>query len=136
MRRHLQLSADGDWLADYPDPSSYIPQFFGCDGGNSNGYYCDPALDRKMQRANLLELRQPGQAQALWASIDHQLTDQAVWVPTVDPDVDLVSERLGNYQYNPVWGFLADQVWLRSRRVAPFCECSTPGDRAEAVTSG
>jgi len=35
LRRHLQLSVDGDWLAAYPDPSSYIPQFFGCGGGNS-----------------------------------------------------------------------------------------------------
>jgi len=24
-----------------------------------------------------------------------------------------MSRRLGNYQYNPVWGFLADQAWLR-----------------------
>jgi hypothetical protein len=41
------------------------------------------------------------------------LTDQAVWVPTVSQrDVDFVSKRLHNYEYNPVWGFLADQSWL------------------------
>jgi hypothetical protein len=34
-------------------------------------------------------------------------------VPTVNlREVDLVSSRLRNYQYNPVWGFLADQSWL------------------------
>jgi hypothetical protein len=27
--------------------------------------------------------------------------------------VELTSRRLRNYQYNPVWGFLADQSWLR-----------------------
>ncbi|MFZ0231170.1 MAG: ABC transporter substrate-binding protein, partial [Mycobacterium sp.] len=39
MWERMQLSTDGDWLANYPDPSSYIPQFFSCGGGNSNGYY-------------------------------------------------------------------------------------------------
>ena len=60
----IQLSADGDWMADYPDPSSYIPQFFACGGGNSNGYYCDPQLDRKMREAALLDLHDPAKATA------------------------------------------------------------------------
>ena len=47
-------------------------------------------------------------------AVDHRLTDQAVWAPTVDPHaVELVSARLRNYQFNPIWGFLADQVWRR-----------------------
>jgi YVTN family beta-propeller protein len=110
----IQMPTDGDWLANYPDPSSYIPQFFACDGGNSNGYYCNPALDREMQKAQLLELSDPARAAADWAAVDRQLTDAAVWVPTVTlRDVELTSRRLGNYQYNPVWGFLADQAWVR-----------------------
>ncbi len=114
MWRRFQLSTGGDWLANYPDPSSYLPQFFGCDGGNSNGYYCNPARGRHMQRAGLLELSDPAKARAHWESIDRQLTDDAVWVPTVNErQVDLVSKRLRNYEYNPVWGFLADQSWLR-----------------------
>ena len=85
-----------------PDPSSYIPQFFGCDGGNSNGYYCNPALDREMTEASLLEFRHPAKAAATWTSIDHQLTDDAVWAPTVNErEVDFVSRRLHNYEYNP-----------------------------------
>jgi len=27
--------------------------------------------------------------------------------------VDLVSRRLRNHEFNPVWGFLVDQSWLR-----------------------
>jgi peptide/nickel transport system substrate-binding protein len=112
--RRIQIATDGDWVADYPDPSSYIPQFFTCDGGNSNGYYCNPALDREIQQAQLLELSDPARATALWAAVDRQLTDDAVWVPTVTlRDVELTSRRLGNYQYNPISGFLADQSWLR-----------------------
>ena len=114
MRTHFQLSADGDWVAPYPDPSSYIPQYFSCGGGNGNGFYCNPRLDREMQQATQLELINPLRSRALWESVDRQLTDNAVWVPTVTPrEVDLTSNRLHNYEYNPVWGFLADQSWLR-----------------------
>jgi peptide/nickel transport system substrate-binding protein len=110
MYRRFQLSTTGDWIADYPDPSSYIPPFFRCNGSDSNGYVCDPALDRKMRKAASLELNEPAAANTLWTSIDHALTDQADWVPTVNlQEVDLVSQRLGNYQFHPVWGFLADQ---------------------------
>ncbi len=113
-RRRHQLSVDGDWIAEYPAPSSYIPQFFTCDGGNSNGYYCDPRLDAEMRSALRLEGRDPARANRLWTAVDHRLTDDAAWVPTVNlRAVDLVSSRLRNYQYNPVWGFLADQSWLR-----------------------
>ena len=67
-----------------------------------------------MQQAALLELSDPARSSARWESIDRQLTDAAIWVPTVNErEVDLVSGRLRNYEYNPVWGFLADQSWLR-----------------------
>jgi peptide/nickel transport system substrate-binding protein len=115
MHERFQLSVDGDWVANYPDPSSCLPQFFGCGGGNSNGYYCNQRLDREMQQARQLELSDPAKASARWESIDRQLTNDAIWVPTVNQrEVDLVSERLRNYEYNPVWGFLADQAWLRN----------------------
>ena len=111
---HLKLSTNGDWLVDYPDPTAYIPQFFSCGGSSTNGYVCDPALDRQMQRAEPLEPQEPTAANALWTIIDHTLTRQAYWVPTVNMrQVDLVSKRLGGYQFNPFWGFLVDQSWIR-----------------------
>ena len=67
-----------------------------------------------MSRASALEPAHPASANALWTSVDHRLTDDAAWVPTVNErQVEVTSARLGNYQYNPVWGFLADQAWLR-----------------------
>jgi hypothetical protein len=46
--------------------------------------------------------------------VDHAITDQAPFVSLVNLiDFDFVSERLGNYQYNPVWGLLLAQVWVR-----------------------
>ena len=114
MRRRIQLSVDGDWLAEYPAPSSYVPQFFGCSGGLSNGYVCDRSLDRRMRHASSLELRTPADAAAAWAKIDRYIVRRAYWGPTVSPqEAELVSKRLANYQFNPVWGFIADQAWLR-----------------------
>jgi hypothetical protein len=67
-----------------------------------------------MRKASLLELQDSVRADATWTAVDHRLTNQAVWAPTVDLHaVELVSPRVRNYQFNPVWGFLADQVWLR-----------------------
>jgi len=72
-----------------------------------------PPLDRQMQQASQLELGNPAKAAATWSAIDRQLTNNAIWAPTVsDREVDLVSRRLHNYEYNPVWGFLTDQSWL------------------------
>jgi peptide/nickel transport system substrate-binding protein len=114
LRARIQLSTDGDWVANYPDPSAYLPQFFGCGGGYSNGYYCDPRLDREMRQAGLLELSNPAKATALWAVIDRQITDAAPWVTyATENEVDLVSRRLRNYEFNPVWDLLVDQAWLR-----------------------
>ena len=114
MYPRFQLDTTGDWTADYPDPSSYIPPFFSCNGSDSNGYVCDPALDREMEHAESLELTAPVAANAIWTTVDHTLTNQAAWVPTVNVrEVDLVPKRLGNYQFNPVWGFLPDQSWVR-----------------------
>ena len=53
-------------------------------------------------------------ATALWAKADRQFTDQAPIVPFVTPSItDLVSHRVGNYQYNPQLGVLIDQLWVR-----------------------
>jgi YVTN family beta-propeller protein len=114
MYPRFQVDTTGDWVAEYPDPSSYIPPYFSCNGGDSNGYVCNPGLDREMQKAKSLELEAPAAANTLWTSIDHTLTNQADWVPTVNiRQVDLVSQRLGTYQFNPLWGFLPDQSSVR-----------------------
>ena len=42
MGKRIQLSVDGDWVANYPDPSSYLPQFFGCGGGNQQRLLLQP----------------------------------------------------------------------------------------------
>jgi peptide/nickel transport system substrate-binding protein len=113
-RRTLQLTVDGDWGPDYPLPSALLPKFFGCHGGYSNGYVCDPALDRRMRAASALQARDPQRAAALWAQVDRDVVDRAYWVPTVNAHApELVSARLRNFEYNPIWDFIASQAWLR-----------------------
>ena len=113
MWNSFQISNEGNWIPAYPDPSSYVPAFFSCGGANSNDYYCNPAIDREMRHAELLELTDPPAADALWERVDRQLTNNAEWVTTVDTrEVEITSARLHNYEYNPVWGFLADQAWV------------------------
>ncbi len=80
-RRSRQMSTDGDWLPAYPTPSSYVPPFFACSGGYSNG------LDAEMARALSLQLRDPQKAAAVWTRIDHEVTELAYWVPTVTDGV-------------------------------------------------
>jgi YVTN family beta-propeller protein len=114
LDRRIQLSVAGDWQADYPAPSSYLPGFFGCLGGFSSGYVCDPELERAMRRATALQLRDPNRAAALWTRVDHEVADRAYWVPMVSlRSPQVVSKRVRNFQYSPVWGFIASQVWLR-----------------------
>ena len=51
---------------------------------------------------------------ALWARIERDIVDLAPWVPLFTPSRRiLVSKRVGNYQYNPEWGILFDQLWVR-----------------------
>ena len=46
--------------------------------------------------------------------IDHQIADQAPWVPIYNPhSLVMLSARVGNYQFNPHLSVLIDQLWVR-----------------------
>lgn len=75
MLARFPISNHGDWVSDYPEPSSYIPTLLGCNGSNNHRLFCDPATDRDMNRAGSLELSVPRAADAIWTSIDRALTD-------------------------------------------------------------
>jgi hypothetical protein len=56
----------------------------------------------------------PGLASQDWTAIDHQIVDEAVDVPVANPtDPVFLARRVGDYQYNPQWGALLDQLWVR-----------------------
>jgi YVTN family beta-propeller protein len=95
-------------------PVGFFTTWFSCSGTNVHGYFCDHRVDRKIARAQALEEMQPRAANALWARLDHELVDRAVWAPVVnDHGLDFVSARVHDYEFHPYWGLIADQLWLQ-----------------------
>jgi len=111
--KHVQI-AFGAWLADYPAASDFFNLLLSCHGtGNPLGY-CDAGVDREIERALSLAATDPRAADRVWRGLDRRVTDLAAWAPLVNVfATDFVSRRVGNYQYNPLWGILADQLWVR-----------------------
>jgi len=65
-------------------------------------------------RASLQAVSKKQWGSAIYGRPRHDLVDQAPWVPLGTRYwVNLVSQRLGNYQSNPQWGPLVDQMWVR-----------------------
>jgi peptide/nickel transport system substrate-binding protein len=103
-----------EWFADYPSAAAFIQSSFACGGATNDGGFCDPRIDREMRRAVTLEITDPRAANDQWSHIDHELVDAAAWIPYSNgKELDLVSRRVGNFQYHPAWGALFDQLWVR-----------------------
>jgi YVTN family beta-propeller protein len=110
-----------NWAPDYPAPGgSFLPtltcsSYNPVNTANSNtAEFCDPAIDREIARARSLQLRDLKAASQLWAKVDRDLVDQAPWVPiTTFVSREVISGRVGNYQYNPQLTTLLGQIWVR-----------------------
>jgi YVTN family beta-propeller protein len=119
-KNHVKIGFIG-WFSDYPAASQFINVLLSCSafvpGSNANtnyGDFCDPALDAQMQQALSLQQSDQSAAGQLWAQVDHELVDQAAIVPVFNrQSVDFLSKRVGNYQYNPLFGMLISQLWVR-----------------------
>jgi peptide/nickel transport system substrate-binding protein len=119
-RNHAQV-IDGGWSADYASANDFVGKLTCSNFAPGNGLAtinasesCLPAIDQQIQQAGTEQTTDLPAAAANWAQIDRELTDLAILVPTVTPnEIDLVSRRSGNYEHNPVWGALLDQLWIR-----------------------
>jgi YVTN family beta-propeller protein len=118
-RHHAQVISGG-WGADYPSPSAMIGKL-SCAGFIPNSSrtfddseFCNPSIDRQIARAESLSSTNHRKATLAWRRLDRELTDRAIWLPTITTkQTDLISARVGNYQYNPFWGAIIDQLWVR-----------------------
>jgi YVTN family beta-propeller protein len=109
--RRIQLTPPG-WADDRP--SNFFATWLTCKASYNHRWFCDPAVDRGVRRAQTLEATDPRAAAALWARLDRLVTDEAAWVPLVNlRAIDFVSARVRNYQHNPVGGLIADQLVVR-----------------------
>jgi YVTN family beta-propeller protein len=120
-RRQIQAT-DGIWYADYPSASDFFDPFFRCSAfrlgdpaATRNGaFYCSPAADQLMNLADSQQATDPAAAAATWAAVDRIVTSDAPWVTLVNlNNVDFLSARVTNYQYNPFLGVLLDQLRIR-----------------------
>lgn len=107
------------WSAEYPSAADFIPPQLSCaafvpasaENGNLSEF-CDRRVDAAIARA--AGEQDSAVATASWQRVEKALLAQAPVVPAFNgSNVDFVSERVGNYAYNPQWGLLLDQVWVR-----------------------
>ena len=110
------------WFAGYPSAADLIPPQYSCTafvpaspGRNTNfSEFCDHSIDAQMERAAALQVHDPAAASVVWQQVEQSLLARAPVVPAYNrSNVDFVSNRVGNYQYNPQWGPLLDQIWVR-----------------------
>jgi YVTN family beta-propeller protein len=110
------------WIQDYTSASDFIRTLFDCasivpgDAAATFNYsqLCDPALERQIHAAERLQAEDPVAGQQAWAAADRMIVNQAAAVPFANGlALTLVSPRTGNYQSNPQWGVLLDQLWVR-----------------------
>jgi YVTN family beta-propeller protein len=110
-----------EWISDYPAASGFFNAILSCASFVPNSQentnvaeFCDPRIDRQIEKALAEQGSNPDAARGLWERIDRQTVDQAPWVPLVNPKVvDVLSKRVGNYQYSPPLGMLIDQLWVQ-----------------------
>ena len=105
------------WYADYVSAAEVIASIVQCSDiaqGANWGHFCDRNLDAKIATALGQETSNPGLASQDWTAIDHKIVDMAVEVPLNNRlTTDFLARRVGDYQYNPQWGLLIDQLWVR-----------------------
>jgi peptide/nickel transport system substrate-binding protein len=108
------------WYQDYPAPSDFISPLLTCrsflrdNPANLNAAeFCNRRIDAQVAQALTRQAHNPSTASALWARTDHELVGQAPWVPVYNPrSLVLLSTRVGNYQFDPYWSLLMDQLWV------------------------
>jgi YVTN family beta-propeller protein len=112
----------GAWALDYPSSADFIRPLLSCAAyvpaspaqtTNLTGF-CDPAIDAQMTRASATQVHDPAAATAIWQRVEDALLDHAPLLPAYNRTyVTFVSPRVGNYQYNPQWGVLLSQLWVK-----------------------
>jgi YVTN family beta-propeller protein len=98
------------------NPIDFFANDFGCAApyAYGHGWFCDPRLDREVERAVALYATDKTAARLLATKIDREIVDRALAVPLVNLHlVDFVSARVHGYVANPILGLIADQVSVR-----------------------
>ena len=110
------------WTAEYPSAYDFFQPLFTCRAfrpGNpvenfNPSEFCNDSIDAQIDHAAAVQAQDPPAATNLWQRVEREILTQAPVVPTSNVRaIDFVSKRLGNYQFNPQWGMLLSQAWVR-----------------------
>jgi peptide/nickel transport system substrate-binding protein len=109
------------WIGVAGSPPSYVLKLSLTCGSirpmpqnNNPSFFCDRRIDAQIARALAVQAVDPEAAASRWQEVERRLVDRAPWVPLFTPErVDVVSKRVRNFQYNPAWGLLLDQLWVQ-----------------------
>ncbi|HZQ82140.1 MAG TPA: ABC transporter substrate-binding protein [Gaiellaceae bacterium] len=110
------------WAADFPSETGFMPQVLSCAAfanGNAElnddpSEFCDPAVDRLFARATNAMTNNPTAATALWQRAEQMVLAQAPFIPTYNPEnVAFLAPNVGDFEYNPEYGVLLGQLWVR-----------------------
>jgi hypothetical protein len=93
-------------------PSEFLNPFT-CFLGDGLANYCDDTYDALYLDALHLQSTDIAAAASKWAEVDRALVDLALFAPLVNEGSDFLSQRVGNYQFNPGLGVLVDQLWVQ-----------------------
>jgi peptide/nickel transport system substrate-binding protein len=119
-KNHVQINVQ-QWYQDYPAASDFLHILFGCEsfhpGSDSSinmAGFCNKPIEAQMHKALKLENTSFPKANALWAKIDKQVTDQAPMATMFTPrHLDFVSKRVGNFVFSKQFYWLVDQSWVQ-----------------------
>ena len=110
-----------DWYADYPAPSNFLDDLFGCEnfhpGSDSSinmSGLCDRTIQGTIENAVRVSATDSKAGNALWSQVSSQIMQTAAAAPLIQMKyVDFVSKRLGHYTYTTLYHMLFSQVWVQ-----------------------
>jgi YVTN family beta-propeller protein len=120
-RRRIQIGFYG-WFSDFPSVQNFLKPIFSCaafvpgspERTSNASELCNHSIDAEIARSAAVQALDPAKGNVLWQRTERSILELAPMIPTATRlNVDLVSERVGNYQYHPQWGVLLDQLWVK-----------------------
>jgi peptide/nickel transport system substrate-binding protein len=109
------------WARDYTSPADFLRPLYSCSGvvpsrpleTSNYSRFCNPQVEAAIRNAERIQEQDPIAGTHAWASVDRMIVDRAAAVPYANNlQLTLLSRRVGNYQFNPQWGVLLDQLWV------------------------
>lgn len=119
-KNNVQISIS-QWYQDYPAASDFINVLLSCgsfhpgsDASINISGFCDKGIDADINKNLITAVTDRTAANAEWAKLDQELTDQAPWATMFTPkQLDFVSARLKNFTFSEQFHMIYSQVWVQ-----------------------